>query len=173
MKWGETTRCETTWGEYVSWRNYNATQRRFLTWSFFASVTFLHSSSFYIRVRSFCSGYRSFCHRVFLFCIQLFISEIRDWDCWFYKDHRSFFNFYMFYEYNRLFCRSVFFTLSAAHKIDAFMVFSAYLGNQKDIQNNYGYNKFGCRWAINNSGKTKKSGWSINNSVQQIWLVNQ
>ena len=27
-------------------------------------------------------------------------------------------NFYMFYEYNRLFCRNVFFTLSAAHTID-------------------------------------------------------
>ena len=43
----------------------------------FASVTFLHSSSFYIRVRSFCSGYLSFCYRVFLFCIQLFISWLR------------------------------------------------------------------------------------------------
>ena len=43
----------------------------------FASVTFLHSSSFYIRVRSFCSVYRSFCYRVFLFCIQLFISWLR------------------------------------------------------------------------------------------------
>ena len=49
------------------------------------------------------------------FCAVLFSWLFRDRDCWFYKDHRSFFNFYMFYEYNRLFCRNVFFTLSAAH----------------------------------------------------------
>ena len=48
------------------------------------------------------------------FC-SVFSCLFRDWDRWFYKDHRSFFNFYMFYEYNRLFCRNVFFTLSAAH----------------------------------------------------------
>ena len=51
------------------------------------------------------------------FC-SVFSCLFRDWDCWFYKDHRSFFNFYMFYEYNRLFCRNVFFTLSAAHISD-------------------------------------------------------
>ena len=48
------------------------------------------------------------------FC-SVFSCLFRDWDRWFYKDHRSFFNFYMFYEYNRLFCQNVFFTLSAAH----------------------------------------------------------
>ena len=48
------------------------------------------------------------------FC-SVFSSLFRDWDRWFYKDHRSFFNFYMFYDYNCLFCRNVFFTLSAAH----------------------------------------------------------
>ena len=48
------------------------------------------------------------------FC-SVFSCLFRDWDRWFYKDHRSFFSFYMFYEYNRLFCRNVFFTLSAAH----------------------------------------------------------
>ena len=56
------------------------------------------------------------------FAIESFCSVLsclfRDWDCWFYKDHRLFFNFYMFYEYNRLFCRNVFFTLSAAHTKD-------------------------------------------------------
>ena len=31
MKWGETTRCETTWSEYASRRAYSAIQRRFLT----------------------------------------------------------------------------------------------------------------------------------------------
>ena len=48
------------------------------------------------------------------FC-SVFSCLFRDLDCWFNKDHRSFFNFNMFYEYNRLFCRNVFFTLSAAH----------------------------------------------------------
>ena len=48
------------------------------------------------------------------FC-SVFSCSFRDLDRWFYKDHRSFFNFYMFFEYNRLFCRNVFFTLSAAH----------------------------------------------------------
>ena len=41
------------------------------------------------------------------FC-SVFTCLFRDWDRWFYKDHRSFFNFYMFYEYNRFFCRNVF-----------------------------------------------------------------
>ena len=31
MKWGEMTRCETTWSEYASRRTYSAIQRRFLT----------------------------------------------------------------------------------------------------------------------------------------------
>ena len=51
------------------------------------------------------------------FC-SVFSCLFRGWDRWFYKDHRSFFNFYMFYKYNRLFCRNVFFTLSAAHIVD-------------------------------------------------------
>ena len=76
--------------EYVSRRNYNATQRRFLTWSFcirdhFASV-FVLSVAYIVRfaIESFCS---------------IFSCLFRDWDCWFYKDHRSFFNFNIFYEY--------------------------------------------------------------------------
>ena len=87
-------------GEYASRRKYNATQRLFLT------VIFLHRCSFCIRdhlasmfvlsvavivrfaIESFCS---------------LFSRLFRDWDCWFYKYHRSFFNFNMFYEYNHIF----------------------------------------------------------------------
>ena len=60
------------------------------------------------------------------FAIESFCSVLsclfRDWDRLFYKYHRSFIIFYMFYEYNRLFCRNVFFTLSAAHTFDSFIL---------------------------------------------------
>ena len=81
-------------------------------WSFcigdhFASV-FVLSVAVIVRfaIESFCSTFSC------LFC---------DWDCQCYNDHRSFFNFNMFNEYNRLFCQNVFFTLSAAHTFPCFL----------------------------------------------------
>ena len=70
--------------------------RHHFTFVFFLSVTVIVRFA----IESFCS---------------VFSCLFRDWDRWFHKDHRSFFNCYMFYEYNRLFCWNVFFTLSAAH----------------------------------------------------------
>ena len=133
MKWRETIRCETTWGEYVSWRNYNATPATFpymifLQWWPFCirhHFTFVFVLSVAVIVRF---AIESFCF--------VFSCLFRDWDRWFYKDHRSFFNFYMFYEYNRLFCRNVFFTLSAAHSTYSkiltkfgFIKFNEYVSN--------------------------------------------